>query len=176
MSSRLDLLHRDPYGAPPEADTDGSPQGADRITPHVPGLRDQVLEELRRRGPRGATNPELSAIFCARDVTLWPRMTELQKLGLAISTDRRRRNPETGVRCTVYRATSREEQKRIEEERKAEAARLLKVNQEAYHLADNVLQALQLRGLFLSRDHLACLAQRNIADALRRQGRRMETT
>jgi hypothetical protein len=165
MSSQLDLLHRDPYGAPPAADTDGSPQGADRITPHVPGLRDQVLEELRRRGPRGATNPELSAIFCARDVTLWPRMTELQKLGLAISTDRRRRNPETGVRCTVYRATSREEQKRIEEERKAEEARLL---------ADDVLQALQLRGLFLSRDHLACLAQRNIADALRRQGRRME--
>ena len=74
---------------------------ADRIAPHAPNLRSQILAFIRSRGPAGATDDEGERALDIRCQTYTPRRGELRELGLVIDSGRRRPT-ETGRPAAVW--------------------------------------------------------------------------
>ena len=162
----------DPYpGGPGATPGTGSEAGAEQIMKRLGTLTERALAFFRSRGRGpdaiGATNPELTIAIKEKDVTAWPRTTHLQKLGKVIPTDRKKKNPESGVRCRVYRATTDEEEAQILEDRRRQIERKFArdISIEALEAAAKVIEALDLGGLFLSQSHIAMIIQKAIDQA-----------
>ncbi len=93
-------------GAPTPPAHHNAPAGtsdvaADRIAPHAPNLRLQILAFIRSRGPAGATDDEGERALGIRCQTYTPRRGELRELGLVIDSGRRRPT-ETGRSAAVW--------------------------------------------------------------------------
>lgn len=88
---------------PPSSGPKTSKQAAERISGSAASLRRKVLEFIRTRGARGATDSEIQDCLEMDGDTERPRRWELRKAGLIVDSGIRRET-KTGRASIVWRA------------------------------------------------------------------------